>query len=62
MVAIANDLYAPALRPLRDIAAVVHFKAPAADALVMRLGAICCAEGLAADKQVGGLCGGWPGG
>lgn len=26
LICIANDLYAPALRPLRDVARVFHFK------------------------------------
>ncbi len=28
LIAICNDLYAPALRPLRAVAKVVHFKKP----------------------------------
>jgi chromosome transmission fidelity protein 18 len=28
VICLANDLYAPALRPLRDAARVIHFKAP----------------------------------
>ena len=50
VVCLANDLYAPALRPLRDAARVVHFKPPARARLVERLAAVCRAEGLAADR------------
>jgi hypothetical protein len=53
VICTANDAYAPCLRPLRDIAAVYHFKPPAADKLASRLGAIAAAEGLSLDKQVG---------
>lgn len=58
VICTANDAYAPCLRPLRDIAAVYHFKPPAADKLAARLGAIAAAEGLGLDKQVGGVGGG----
>lgn len=53
VICTANDAYAPCLRPLKDIAAVYHFKPPAADKLGARLGAIAAAEGVALDKQVG---------
>jgi chromosome transmission fidelity protein 18 len=52
VICTANDAYAPCLRPLRDIAAVYHFKPPAADKLASRIGAIAAAEGLSLDKQV----------
>jgi hypothetical protein len=52
VICTANDAYAPCLRPLRDIAAVYHFKPPVADKLAARLGAIAAAEGLGLDKQV----------
>ena len=52
VICTANDAYAPCLRPLKDIAAVYHFKPPAADKLAARLAAIAAAEGLRLDKQV----------
>jgi chromosome transmission fidelity protein 18 len=52
VICTANDAYAPCLRPLRDIAAVYHFKPPAPDKLSARLAAIAAAEGLSLDKQV----------
>lgn len=36
VIAICNDLYAPALRPLREIAAVFNFRTPPSDKLVGR--------------------------
>jgi hypothetical protein len=52
VICTANDAYAPCLKPLRDIAAVYHFKPPAPDKLSARLAAIAAAEGLSLDKQV----------
>ncbi len=54
VICTANDAYAPCLRPLKDIAAVYHFKPPASDKLSARLAAIAAAEGLSLDKQVCG--------
>lgn len=52
IICICNDLYAPALRPLRAAAKVLHFRAPAKERLVLRLQYICAREGVKADKQV----------
>ncbi|GLI67361.1 hypothetical protein VaNZ11_011539 [Volvox africanus] len=49
IICICNDLYAPALRPLRDVARVFHFSAPASERLTARLAHICKAERLEAD-------------
>lgn len=54
VICTANDAYAPCLRPLKDIAALYHFKPPAPDKLGARLAAIAAAEGLSLDKQVSG--------
>ena len=53
IICICNDLYAPALRPLRDVALVVHFRAPSSDRLAARLQQICKHEGIAIDRPVG---------
>lgn len=52
VIAICNDIHVPALRPLRDVAQVVHFKPPASDKLVKRLAIICEAEGVKVEAQV----------
>ncbi|EFJ48480.1 hypothetical protein VOLCADRAFT_104663, partial [Volvox carteri f. nagariensis] len=49
IICICNDLYAPALRPLRDIARVFHFSPPVSERLTARLVQICQAEQLEAD-------------
>ncbi len=49
IICICNDLYAPALRPLRDVARVFQFSPPASERLTARLAHIC---------QVGGSPGG----
>ncbi|GFR50396.1 hypothetical protein Agub_g12612, partial [Astrephomene gubernaculifera] len=49
IICICNDLYAPALRPLRDVARVFHFSPPASERLTARLAEICKAERLPAD-------------
>ncbi|KAG2451248.1 hypothetical protein HYH02_003855 [Chlamydomonas schloesseri] len=49
IICIANDLYAPQLRPLRDVARVFHFTPPSSERLAARLQQICRAEGLEAD-------------
>ncbi|KAL4457647.1 hypothetical protein ABPG75_012512 [Micractinium tetrahymenae] len=51
IICICNDLYAPALRPLRDVAKVFHFKKPQAERLAQRLQAICGEEDLRAEKS-----------
>lgn len=52
VIATANDAYAPCLRPLRDVAAIYHFKPPGPDRLMSRLSAIAKAEQLVLDRQV----------
>ncbi len=49
IICICNDLYAPQLRPLRDVARVFHFTPPSTERLVARLSYICTAEGVAAE-------------
>lgn len=51
IVCICNDIYAPALRRLREQALVLRFDAPPASALVPRLSHICRKEGFLADKR-----------
>lgn len=55
VIATANDAYAPCLRPLRDVAAIYHFKPPGPDRLMARLAAVTAAERLAMDRQVSTL-------
>ncbi|KAL7419625.1 Chromosome transmission fidelity protein 18 [Cryptotrichosporon argae] len=52
IICICNDLYAPALRPLRQVARVVRFRKPQAQFLVRRLREVCEAEHLQADLRV----------
>lgn len=44
VICICNDLYAPALRPLREIAAIVRFKKPNPARLTSRLRRVCDVE------------------
>eukprot|EP00963_Diacronema_lutheri_P003835 scaffold287_cov337-Pavlova_lutheri.AAC.198 len=44
VICICNDLYAPALRPLREIAAIVRFKKPNPARLTSRLRRVCDIE------------------
>ncbi len=53
IICVCNDIYAPALLPLREAARVFHLRAPPPQALQERLAAICKWEGVAVDKQVG---------
>ena len=53
LIAVCNDLYAPALRPLKAVAKVLQFRPPPADRLVTRLRMICGQEGVDIDKPVG---------
>src|SRR5690242_14867632 len=52
IIAVCNDLYAPALRPLRNVALIVQFKKTSPDKLANRLQLICRAENVKADKLV----------
>lgn len=51
IVCVCNDLYAPALRPLRPHAKILRFHRPPTPALARRLGQICAAEQLRADTR-----------
>jgi len=51
IVCIANDQYAPALRPLRQIAKIFVFDKPSKPRLVERLVEICKAERMAFDQR-----------
>lgn len=51
IICICNDLYAPVLRPLRDVARVFHVRPPSAEKLVERLQFICKREKLKAEKS-----------
>lgn len=51
VICICNDLYAPVLRPLRDVARVFHVRPPSAEKLVERLQFICKREKLKAEKS-----------
>lgn len=48
IICICNDVYAPALRPLREVAQVVEFKLMSSTRLVQRLRTICRSEKISA--------------
>lgn len=52
IICICNDLYAPALRPLRQYARIVRFRKPPTQFIVARLREICDREKLSADTRV----------
>jgi len=51
IICICNDLYAPVLRPLRDVCKIFHFRKPSAERLAHRLQMVCAAQGLRAEKS-----------
>ncbi|KAL4399028.1 Chromosome transmission fidelity protein 18 [Malassezia pachydermatis] len=51
IICVCNDLYAPALRPLRAMARVLRLHRPPTAMLAKRLREICAAESLPADAQ-----------
>ncbi|OWT35579.1 chromosome transmission fidelity protein 18 [Cryptococcus neoformans Bt1] len=51
IICICNDVYAPALRPLRSHARIIRFRKPQAQSLVVRLRDICKREGLQSDTR-----------
>lgn len=51
IICICNDVYAPALRPLRDVVRVFHFRRPSAERLAHRLRMVCSIEGLRAERS-----------
>lgn len=51
IICICNDLYVPALRPLRSIARIVRFQPPTTGMLVKRLRDICDGEQLKTDHK-----------
>lgn len=55
IICICNDLYAPALRPLRDVARVFHFKRPDPRKISARLRRICQLERIQAEGNALGL-------
>ncbi|KAL0056127.1 hypothetical protein WJX82_007993 [Trebouxia sp. C0006] len=50
IIAVCNDMYAPALRPLRGVAKIVQFRKPSVERLLQRLRSICEAEKLVIDR------------
>ncbi len=57
LICICNDLYAPQLRALRDVAAVFRFRKTSSTRLLQRLKTICLAEGLPLESTaLGALC------
>ena len=59
IIAICNDLYAPALRPLRDVAKVFKITPPLNGRLNSRLREVCLAQKLSFDtRAVGALTAG----
>ncbi|KAL8280406.1 hypothetical protein RQP46_007054 [Phenoliferia psychrophenolica] len=51
IICICNDLYSPALRPLRPYARIIRFQPPTTAMIVTRLRNICAEEGLKADTK-----------
>lgn len=51
IICICNDLNAPVLRNLREVAQVYRFQAPSVARLAERLKQICAAEGMQADSR-----------
>lgn len=51
IICICNDLYAPALKPLRAVALCLQLRPPAPRQLAQRLIDICGSEGIATDMQ-----------
>ncbi|KAK3258339.1 hypothetical protein CYMTET_32611, partial [Cymbomonas tetramitiformis] len=51
IICICNDMYTPALRPLRDIAHVFYFNAPPAGHLYKRLAQVCKKENIAVEGR-----------
>lgn len=51
IVCVCNDLYAPALRPLRPFARILRFHRPPTPAIARRLSQICAGEELKADTR-----------
>lgn len=51
IICICNDLYTPALRPLRPYAQIIYFRPPPQASLVGRLRTICRNENIAVDSR-----------
>ncbi|EMS21920.1 chromosome transmission fidelity protein [Rhodotorula toruloides NP11] len=51
IICICNDLYAPALRPLRPLAKIIRFNPLTAPMLIKRLRTICDVEGLSTENK-----------
>ena len=57
VICICNDVYAPALRPLRAVAELVEFRSASNSQLAARLRSVCRAEKLSADERtINALC------
>jgi chromosome transmission fidelity protein 18 len=57
IICVCNNLYAPALKPLRQVAEVVHIRRPGAVDLAKRLRTICESEGFKIDnRSLADLC------
>lgn len=51
IICICNDAYVPALRPLREVAHVIHFSRPVSSVLTQRLRWIAEAEGMKCESR-----------
>lgn len=52
VICVCNDVYAPALRPLRDVAQELRLRRVLPERLVRRLRAVCTQEQVDTDRQV----------
>jgi chromosome transmission fidelity protein 18 len=51
IIAICNDLYAPVLRPLREVAKIVRMKVPSTNMLTARIRDVCVKENVNAEPR-----------
>jgi len=51
IIAICNDLYAPVLRPLREVAKIIRMKAPTTTHLTARIRDVCVKENVNAEPR-----------
>lgn len=58
VICVCNDVFAPALRPLRDVAQELRLRRVMPERLVRRLKAVCAQEGVETDRQVGAVMSG----
>lgn len=52
VICVCNDVFAPALRPLRDVAQELRLRRVVPERLVRRLKAVCAQERVDTDRQV----------